>query len=322
VVEAAAPKTKNFAFEAAFASSWYPASSFGYVLGEESSMEYTLDPIRNFGLSAIVNMKFYNKFKAHFDLKVDDPIMQKALQYIGYVNFNGMIVKYDHHAFSGDVKWKLAEGLSPFKDGKTSTNFNASWNTISLLYNIVEGWAQQGDATTGVVGFGLFYANASVPMEYRTSYMQDEESNPAYGYGWVTNNIFGITAIIDVMHTELNFLFPYPGLEGWYYLNGFFGIGGSEFDKKAIKKIEELYPFESGALDSYSNGVALFVRLHFITGLNKRWKIGNTAQIAFALGLDLKLDSLITMTQDLTYDFSANMGMVSFGPTARLTVRF
>jgi len=261
-VKAQEKKNDIFSITPAFSFAWYPYAKFF----KEESTNTGVD-LNNFGMSAIMSLKLFDKVGAHLNLKIDDPAFKKLVDFAGYVTAYNFMIKFNYHAFSGSVTWT---GNTPNPIPGDIYNFRNQWTNVSLMYRIdqfsfdsinniknehlryllmipVFALSEVGLLGSGrLTAIGLGYANFDMPLEYRVNSGRSLSNS---GFGLIKGSVWGLSIYCDTLSWLMD---PkYSGLSGsisfipflnylWFNVDWFHGfqpigsIGKGETDAQAI----------------------------------------------------------------------------------------
>jgi hypothetical protein len=254
-------KNDIFSITPAFSFAWYP---YAKIFTEESTNS-DIDQ-NNFGMSAIMNLKLFDKVGAHLNLKIDDPTFKKLVDFAGYVTAYNFMLKFNYHTFNGSVTWT---GNTPNPISDDVYNFRNKWSNVSLLYRIdhISLEKMMGIEneflrylvmipffTLNEVGFlgsgkltaiGLGYANFDMPLEYKVN-IKGGLSNP--GFGLIKGQVWGLSIYTDTLSWQMDpksgwgstvYLIPFIkylwlNIDWFHGFRPFGSIGKGETDVNAI----------------------------------------------------------------------------------------
>jgi hypothetical protein len=323
----------DFQFDMAFTASWFPLSFMDGDFGDfnkDLSLDYDVG-VNNYGLSATMGLKAFEKYGAYMDLKIDDPTFQKAVDVLGLLNIHWVFLKFDYHSFAGNVSWNN-DTPNPIPGGKK--DFKSNWTTFSLMaelaraFDIIDYW---GDLSSGdfIFAVGAFYGTVNIPIEYRIKY-------PNHGYGELDTQVFGASFILSAYDYLLfsNALDEKKGATGLYFFaNALLGWGEFSYDKNVISAMEIANNLTEGTIKR-DKGTIMVFRLDGILAVTKSWNLGKGIA-GFSIGVNLLIDLILPDNKNDTnssekdedgeytnHYISSGIQMYNFGPTARFHLRF
>jgi hypothetical protein len=319
-----APEKKSV-FEVTPAASfvWYPYSKT--TVGESTITE--IDTY-NFGISVLLGLKLFDKIGAQLNLTIDDPTFEKMVDFAGYINAFNLMLKFDFHAFGGNVTW---QGETPDPIPNNKYNFRNTWNTVSLMYSLDELLYPLRHMRLAI---GISFVDFSMPVEYQIRNEAKFPEDPSPGFGKINGQLWGISLFTDTLvknmdlpssdrnsWISLGWLLNIDALDNikfWIYTDfnlGFLGTG--ELDKDAINWMKTANNVNS--IDTNFDVVSvLFMKYSQIVGFQYIWDIGKKSRIGLAIGADMMLEMILAGTEDIEIDVST----FNIGPAVRLSIKF
>jgi hypothetical protein len=315
-------KNDIFSITPAFSFSWYLSANFF----KEESTNTEVD-LNNFGMSAIMSLKLFDKVGAYLNLKIDDPTFKKLVDVAGYVTAYYFMLKFDYHAFGGTVTWV---GNTPNPIPGEVYNFHNQWNNVSLLFRVDQLTIRNiflkdllsnvmliGTGNLGAIGIG--YARYDMPLGYQVQ-PGSGFSNP--GFGLVKGEAWGFSMLWDTLSWNMERpAFYGGGIMGlmryiWIYVDWFHGlsfIGKGETDAQAI------------AWMSTNNGVSVDGDIKPSYGIFKAdfgfqyiGNVGKKGRIGLAVGVEI-LEETIEASND---DINIYLWSRHIGPTVRISAHW
>ena len=295
--------------------SWYPSANYS---GEYTN---TTDDGRNYGISAMLGLKLFEKYGAQFNLKIDDPTFQKMVDFAGLLNINNVVLKFDYHAFGGNITWKDEDkpNLIPENSlGLREFGFRETWTTFHLMYHMefipIFYWT-----------FGISMVNLQVPVEYLVNEKTEKSlSNP--GFGMIKGRFWGVSFLIDTLAKKVDELAEWGGAD--YYRDSTFNIWilsdfvlafstSFEFDKTAVARMAAANSVDS--IDAKVEGInGGYMKGSLVLGLQKAWDIDGEIFMGIGIGADMMFEFIGASTTDITVSYST----INVGPSIRFSVRF
>ena len=306
-------KSSAFSITPAFSFAWYPYTHF--YNEESTNTELNLN---NFGMSAMMSLKLFDKVGAYLNLKIDEPNFSQLVDFAGYVSAYYFMIKFDYHAFGGTVSWT---GYPPNPIPGGVYNFRNHWNRYSLLlridqlrlpsvldfiYNFLSDIRLIGSYNLGAIGIG--YARYEMPLEYRVL-SSNELSNS--GFALLKGESWGLSILWDTLSWNMERSdFIRKGLNGfmqyvWIYLDCFVGINGRG----------EATTWMSGVsnTDNIKPSYSIFKTN---LGFQYRWDVGEKGRIGLAVGIEM-LNEGISVS-----DYAINYESRHIGPALRVSTRW
>jgi hypothetical protein len=317
-------KTGIFSITPALTFSWYP---FAIFLTDKSSNTDTEVDINNFGMSAMMSLKLFDKVGANVDLKIDDPTFKKLVDIAGYLTASYFLLKFDYHSFGGTVTWA--------GDPNYPVSFRNQWTAVSLLFRIdqlvLEGEGffsiylravrEQLFLNGEILGaIGIGYAQFDMPLGYQ---VQEDSGLETSGFGFVKGKVWGIEFLWDTLSKNMERSAAerrsWLWLEHiWAYLDFFWGlppfgfVGSGGIDANAINWMSD-HNLRAKAVDGdISNLHYGFVQ--GILGYQNVWDIGKTGRLGFAIGVELLEEDIRAHNDDIKIDYTS----WHIGPTVRI----
>jgi len=318
-----------FSITPAVSFAWYP---YAYFLKQESIK--TEADINNFGISALMGLKLFDKVGVQLGIKIDDPTFKKMVDFAGYINVYSFIINFDYHTYGGTVTW---EGSTPNPISGGSYFFRGHWTNISLLYNLLPVFMKDYPQ---LIAIGITYTSFETPLEYRVK--KDSKLNP--GFGLVKFNAWGISILMDTLvgamelspeAKERSLFKPLKfrdyNLNLWMYFDIFYGLylQKGEIDAKALAWMvnandgasidgditRNFKIFANDENGDDSNGV---FKLSLILGIQKVWDLGKKTRIGLAGGVGFGMEKLYTSSDDIIVGFNS----MYIGPVVRFSARW
>jgi hypothetical protein len=321
-------KTGIFSITPAFTFSWYPYATFHEDASANTDTEVD---VNNFGMSAMMSLKLFDKVGANVDLKIDDPAFRKLVDIAGYLTAYYFMLKFDYHSFGGTVRWAGNPSYNPIPNGLV--NFRNQWTTVSLLFRVDElaldgeGFFSEylrlmrdylflGGQVMGAVGIG--YARFDMPLAYQT---QPSSGLLHPGFGLVKGEVWGFEFLWDTLSKTMERSAAerssWLWLQHiWVYIDWFWGlppfgvVGSGEIDAKAVKWMSDKNGVSvDGNISNLHYGV-----VHGILGYQNVWDIGKTGKIGLAVGVELLEENIKAHSDDILIDYWS----WHIGPTVRV----
>jgi len=318
-----------------------PAVSFGWYPYAKDLRQESTDTefgLNNFGISALVGLKLFDKVGAQFSLGIDDPTFQKMVDLAGYINIYGVMINFDYHFFDETVTWK---GNTPDPIPGGSYHFRSHWTNISLLYNLLsifmKGYPQ-------FVAIGITYSNFEVPLEYKIK-QGSNLSNP--GFGLVKGNMWGLSMIMDTLvgsmelspnaekRSLLSITIFDNDIDIWMYADAFYGLflqsaeidaealawmvnanGGVSIDGDITRNFSAFYSDNDG--NDENNLPLSIMKVSAILGIQKVWDIGKKTRIGLAVGAEFRSENFFTSSNDIEIGYDS----MHIGPVVRFSARW
>ena len=295
-VERDKARKEKFSGYFALTGSWYPYSEFIPSYKGDYATETDLD-LNNFGLSALMNIKFFKDYGAALDMKIDDPTFKKLVDIAGRFNYKNLIIGLNYHSFGGNVKW-LNDKTIPHPLNDEDYGFRTRWTTYTLMLDLAYGtWYAEPYDMIG--GFGLSLLTFEIPLEHHL--------NGAVAVAPVKGTSWGLSFLLNYGGESPSAI---KGFYKWIYINGMAGLTFFSKDVNTLKALKE----ETGYTGSVGDGKdwGLFARANMILGYNKMWYVGNTATLGFSFGVDFLVDWFLAAPE---------LFMMSVGPAIRVSIR-
>ena len=319
-----------FSISPAFSFAWYPYAKF---FNEESTN--TVVDLNNFGMSAIMSLKLFDKVGVHLSLKIDDPSFQKLIDFAGYISASYFLIKFDYHSFGGTVSWT---GNTPNPIPNDVSVFRNQWSNVSLLFRIDQ-WINQltlkrdpnifsyflygflsefgliGAGSIGAAGIG--YANFDMPLEYK---VQPDSGLSYPGFGLIKGNAWGISVLWDTLTWRMERPVSIRNVSQyfhwlWVYVDWFHGfrfITKGQTDSNAI-----------AWMSSANNGVSVDgnIKLSYAIfkanlGLQFIWDARDRVRIGLAMGVEMLEETISASNNDIGIYFWSR----HIGPAVRVSI--
>jgi len=315
-------KNDIFSITPAFSFAWYPSANFFKEVSTDTEVD-----LENFGMSAIMSLKLFNKVGARLNLKIDDPAFKKLVDVAGFVTASYFILKFDYHSFGGTVTWK---GNTPNPISGDVYNFRNQWTNVSLLFRIdqltvknewlrgfLAGLMLTGTGNLGAIGIG--YARYDMPLEYQAK--SGGLSNP--GFGLVKGEAWGFSVLWDTLSWNMEGS-TYSGSQILYFMqhiwicldwfHGLSFISKGETDAQAIAWMSNAN--KGVSVDGNIKSTYTIVKANL--GFQHMWNIGKKGRIGLAVGVEMLEETIDASNDDIKmYFWSTHVG-----PAVRVSARW
>ena len=306
--------------------SWYPSSAYG-KFSSASDIEpstKTTTGLNNYGISALMGLKLFDKVGAQLNMKIDDSNFQNLVDIAGRINAYMFLLKFDYHSFTGIVTWDGDKAYNPIPGGEME--FSSKWYSFSLLFRVDE-WLEM--EWLGLIGIGAFYGSAEIPVQYRRNKESEKllsTHNP--GFGWIKSNQIwgfsflwdGLTAYMEAEDPSYQAFSISDSSALWIYMDLLMGFADTELDEAAVKEMAVANGFGKNELSNKNDGAGNsgYMKNSIILGLMKRWDVGKKTRIGLAVGVEMLMEALSFKNDDIVADIFG----FSAGPVVRFSARF
>jgi len=292
-------RKENFGGYFALTGSWYPYAELNPEWYGDFSTKTNLN-LNNFGLSALMDLKFFKDYGAALDLKIDDPTFKKLVDFAGRLSYKGFLLGFNYHSFGGTVKW-LDGANHPLPDKEKDNRFRTEWTTYSLMADFAYGtWYAEPYDMIGA--FGISLLTFDIPLEHRVK--------DAVAVAPVSGTSVGLSFLFNYGGEAPSFI---KGFYQWIHLNGIAGLTFFTKDKNTYNELSKATGVNLTYTDDDCNDWGFFLRANAILGVNKMWYVGYSTTIGVSAGIDFLIDWFLAAPE---------LFMMSVGPAMRFSVRF
>jgi len=332
-----------FSFSPAVSFAWYPFAFFF----REASTDTNVD-INNFGISASMGLKFFDRVGVHLNLKIDDPAFQRMVDFAGYITTNNFMLRFGYHAFGGTVRWS---GVTPNPIPGEVYNFRNQWTDVSLMFRIDQidfetAFMNINNETlrsfaripidalhhVGLLGYGrltaigLGFAQFDMPLEYQ---IQPDRRLFYPGFGSLRGQVWGLSIYTDSLSWRMHPVTggfsgnvnPFPFAEHiWIHINWFSGFrpfgsfGEGRTDSRAIAWMNDNNALPVNGNINRSLRYSIFKAS---LGFQHIWEIGERGRIGLAVGVQILEETIDASNNDIKISFWSR----HIGPAIRASVR-